>query len=87
MAILPNDLFSDLNIIISMKQVDKIIKKGDYYEMEVVDDGIFSIKSYKKEESQVNPPLSSDNITTDLPAFSDARSQFYFQHLNHYTSA
>jgi hypothetical protein len=32
-----------------MKQVDKVIRKGDYYEMEVIDDGLFSIKSYKKE--------------------------------------
>ena len=31
-----------------MKQVDKVIKKGDYYEMEVVDDGLFSMKTYKK---------------------------------------
>ena len=31
-----------------MKQVDKVIKKGEYYEMEVVDDGLFSMKTYKK---------------------------------------
>lgn len=32
-----------------MKQVDKVIRKGDYYEMEIVDDGIFSMKPYKKD--------------------------------------
>lgn len=61
-----------------MKQIDKIIRKGDYYEMEVVDDGIFSIKPQRREESQVNPSSTSENILTDLPAFQEARSKYFF---------
>ena len=41
-----------------MKQSEKIIKKGDYYEIEVIDDAFYSTKTSKKEESQINilPP-------------------------------
>jgi hypothetical protein len=31
-----------------MKQTDRIIRKGDYYEMEVNEDGFYSNKTSKK---------------------------------------
>jgi hypothetical protein len=52
-----------------MKQVDKVIRKGDYYEMEIVDDGIFSAKPFKKEEIQSSIQINIDSILTDLPSF------------------
>lgn len=32
-----------------MKQSERIIKKGDYYEMEIIEDGFYSSKVNKKE--------------------------------------
>ena len=37
-----------------MKQSQKIIKKGDYYEIEVIDDAFYTTKISKKEESQMS---------------------------------
>jgi hypothetical protein len=32
-----------------MNKNEKVVKKGNYYEIEVVEDGIFSVKPNKKE--------------------------------------
>ena len=70
-----------------MKQVDKVIKKGDYYEMEVVDDGLLSMKPYKKEEMQSTIQSHHDNIITALPTFTDARAKYYYNIQDQYSTA
>jgi hypothetical protein len=68
-AIHTNDINFERFYHLSMKQVDKVIRKGDYYEMEIVDDGIFSDKPFKKEEIQSSIQINIDSILTDLPSF------------------
>ena len=70
-----------------MKQVDKVIRKGDYYEMEVVDDGLFSMKPYKKEEAQPTAAMNSDSIITTLPTFEDAKSKYYYELNKRYSNS
>lgn len=53
-----------------MKQADKVIRKGDYYEMEVVDDALSSMKPYKKEETSPHLPPPPENLISNLPLFS-----------------
>lgn len=47
-----------------MKPSERIIRKGDYYEMEVIEDGFYSNKMSKKEESQTAIQQSNENIVT-----------------------
>ena len=70
-----------------IKQSERIIKKGDYYEMEVVEDGFYSSKLSKKEESQLIVASSADNIVTELPSFSDARANYYHPTSSPYSHA
>jgi len=68
-----------------MKQSERIIKKGDYYEIEVVEDTFSTSKISKKDESQTSLPAASDCIVTaELPSFNQARSNYYFTNKSKY---
>lgn len=70
-----------------MKQVEKVIKKGDYYEMDVPDDGVYSTKTYKKEEPLSYAQTQSGSIITNLPSFKEARDKYLFEPKNTYSNA
>jgi hypothetical protein len=39
-----------------MKQVEKIVQRGEYYEIEVTEDAFTTSKTTKKEDSQISIP-------------------------------
>ena len=46
--------------------------------MDVADEGIYSAKTYKKEEPVAIYQSSSDSIFTNLPPFKEARDKYLF---------
>ncbi len=55
--------------------------------MEVIDDGLFSIKSYKKEQPISHTQGNSDVISTNLPEFKEARAKYYYEPISGYSHA
>ena len=70
-----------------MKQSQKIIKKGDYYEIEVIDDAFYTTKISKKEESQMSIAPSNENIIAEMPSYTDARSKYFYHPALSYSNA
>jgi hypothetical protein len=52
-----------------MKQVERVIKRGEYYEIEVTEDAFTTSKTSRKEESQISIPIASENINVELPSY------------------
>jgi hypothetical protein len=63
-----------------MKQQERIVKNGDYYEIETYEELMMTAKTSKKEEpivSSTNIP-ASEYIVTEMPTFKEARSNYFF---------
>ena len=55
--------------------------------MQVLDDGLFSMKPYKKQESQIHIQANADNLVTNLPTFKEARSNYYYELESKYSNS
>ena len=64
---------------ICMKQNERIIKTGDYYEIETIEDLMLQQKIPKKEDPQssTNIPLPNNNIVTELPPRREALNAYF----------
>jgi hypothetical protein len=70
-----------------MKQVERVIKRGDYYEIEVIEDAFSNTKTSRKEESQISIPPPSENIQVELPSYRQARSNYFYHNQPSYDTA
>lgn len=47
-----------------MKQPEKVVRNGNYYEIETAEDALYPLRANKKEESQSNIYIPPENIIT-----------------------
>lgn len=62
-----------------MKQNERIIRNGDYYELETIEEILMQQKVSKKDEipSSTNIPAPPSNIVTELPPRSQALASYF----------